>query len=909
MPNPIISPVVWAPVVPFTVSDSPYAAFDIHMSSLDESAGMVILAVPAGATVAAIRNPADWSGAGTPILSGGAWVPATALGDWSLTVTSGADVTDPATLSISSFTSGAGGLLRLVVTGLSGDVSVEPAGGELAIDRVLAVPTILNAQTNPPAPIREHTDVTVSASVSHSVTANPAPSQPLPALPAVVSAWAPDPGNPLALPSFASAGASGTFSAPAVYEATGLDFVLTAALDLDATGIIDASDPANTATLAVVIEQARYGMVLVLDRSGSMGSSLGGGMSKWNASVRAAHAWADLFRAFRPGDDHLAGIVTFENDSCGWTPSAADDVTFRNPASGAAVPGATPLQPLSSTGTVTTWNLGTPQSCTPIGDGLIKAWDALGAQLVPDDRATVVLMTDGYENAGSVTIAASAVGPVTTFDQKRKDDLHKTANDIIGERLFTLALGTQVDDDRLNTLGSGYYQQITTSVNEVTPAFAAMLGHTLHAETLMPQAPLAPDPDAPPDALYYRVSTGERRLAFLAHWENATDALRIGWRPQGSSDPFTLVAAGGAVSESKRSSHGLTGIDLAQLVGEGSPATEWRLQHVNAANTPQPINPDNALAMVDLVTKVDVGFDKPQYFIGEPIGLTVRIASGGVPVTGATVQYDAARPGESLGTYLTRNAPIYKRSTAEPSGQGIAAPSVRDTAPPDTAPPRQDADPPKGKGLMVKALFAADGDRENLGFVTVAGQPLFDDGAHGDGVADDGVYGAAYTDTAKEGTYTFRFRIEGKLADGSAFSRVFVRSTWVGVRPDPNHLGAVWTLISPQGAEVAQSLLTITPQTASGEFLGPFRGDEIDLKIFGGTAVGPLVDGIDGSYSIKINHPPGRDPTVGISIYGQEMAPASPGSGAGGWICCCWPFSIKRCLACLRHLLRRLFGR
>ena len=891
MPNPVITPAIWAAVTPLNVSNSPFAAFDIALAALDANTAEAILTIPAGATVTAIRNPSNWSTAGTPLLSGGAWAPVTALGDWTVTITAGAAATDPATLSVSSNTSGAGGRLRLVMTGLTGAISVEPAAGDISIDRVLAVPTIMNLQSNPPAPIREQTAVTISASVSHAVLANPAPILALPALPVIVSAWAPDPANTLALPGFVPTGATGNFTAPAVYATTPLNFILTSALDLAANGTIDMTDPKNTATLALSILQARYGMVLVLDRSGSMGSSLGGGMSKWQASVQAAHAWADLFRAFRTGDTHRAGVVTFENDGCSWALSGADDVVFRNPSSAAAIPGATPMSALSGMGNVTTWNLGTPQTCTPIGDGLVKAWDAIGAQLIPDDRAAVVLMTDGYENSGAVTIASAMGSASATFGATRTDPSHSAANAIIGNRLYTLALGTQVDDDRLNTLGSGYYQQITTSVDELTPAFAAMLGDVLAANQLMAQPPLVADPDAPSNALYYRVSTGEKVLAFLVQWGTATDALRIGWRPQGSpaTTPFTLVGvAPPNVTETKRSTHGLTRIDLPAVVGAGSPATEWRLQHVNNLNVPQPLSATGALVMVDLVTDVEVGFDKKQFFIGETIGITARIASGGVAVTGATVQYDAARPGESLGTYLTQRAPIYKRLSEEPIRQG--------------------ADPPKGKGLMVKTLFATD-RREDLGFVEVAGQPLFDDGAHGDGAAGDGLYGARYTDTAKEGTYTFRIRVNGTLADGSQFSRIFTRSTWVGVKPDPDCLFPVWNSIPPQGGLI-QSLLTIKPQTRAGEFLGPFRGDEISLNIYGGNLVGQLQDGIDGTYSARIEHLPGFDPIVNISIYGADMLPTGPSllGGFGANVPCWKIFHMGFCCIWLR-LRKLLFGK
>lgn len=884
MPNPIINPDVWAAATPFSISNSTYVALDIALADIDAASGQAILTVPAGATVIAIRDPLNWTAPGTTLLSGGVWIAVTALADWSLTVTPGVMATDPATLSLSSATSGASGRLRLVISGIVGTLSAEPAGGDLSIDRILATPTILNAQvTAPPLPAHEHDNVAISASVSHSKVENPAPNPIPPAPPPILSAWSPDPANPIAIPSFLSTGASATFTAPPVYAATPVNFTLKAALDLAANAAFDPADPFTIATLGPVsIEMANYGMVLVLDRSGSMGESLGGGMSKWQAATQAAHAWADLFRAFRPGAGHLVGVVTFENNSPGWTLSSPTDVTFRNPSTGAAIAGPLPMAPLSGFDNVTTWDLGNDQTSTPIGDGLVKAWTAVGTQLAPGDRGAVILMTDGYENAGAVTIAATQGAASAKFSDVRVG--LSAANALIGPRLYTLAVGTQVDDDRLNALGP--FVQITNSVDEIKGAFAQWLGEVLHADPAMPQPPLAADPDAPANALYYRVSTGERVLALLGQWNSVTDALRIGHRPQGSAAAFTLLAPGAGVTVIKRSTHGLTRVDLTALLGPGAPASEWRLQHVNAASTAQPGLVDRALVMVDLVTKVEVGFTQPHFFVGEPIGLETRIYSAGVAVTDATVLVDSARPGESLGTYLTQNAARYKQRRGDI--------------------PRSKTDPGKGKGLMVQGLFRMD-NIDNLPILNASGLRLFDDGAHGDGLIDDGFYANVFNDTEKEGTYTFRFRVEGKLADGSQFARVFVRSTWVGLRPDPGQLGAVWTLLTDANVTPARSQLILMPMFRE-EYLGPFRGDAIDLKVYGGTLDGALIDREDGSYQATVIHDKGATPTVSVSIWGQPMAPTMPVPitpfGPLGTNCCkIWHLAIRCTLAGLRKAL------
>lgn len=872
MPNPSIAPAAWADGATYTVTNSGFAAVDIDLDEIDEETAQIILTVPAGGVVAVLRNPVNWSGAGTPILSGGVWTAAPVpLGDWQVSVTPGGTPTAPATVNVSSAASGAGGLLRILLTGLADQpVTIEPGGGTISIDRVLADPTILNVQVfSPPLPVHEKDAVTLSASVQHTVAENGAPATPLPAPPALLSVWSEDPANLLALTDFNSLGATATFTAPAAFQQVDLSFTVTAALDLAANGVIDVGDPQTTEPLEVEIHTVRYGLVLVLDRSGSMASGLGGGgLSKWDVAVQAAHVWSDIFRVFRPGNNHLAGVVTFEHDGCTWTPTPAVNITFRNPANHAAVAGMTPLAGLGSA--ANSWDLGDEASCTPIGDALVKAWQGIGSALGPDDVGAVILMTDGYENAGRVTIAQSAGPATTTFAAERVTAGLQVANQLIADNVYTLGIGSSVDEDRLNDLGSAYYQKIDTDLSQVMPAFAAMLGHVIDAEERLPN-PVSGT------AIRYLVPAGEQRLAVALLWSAITHRLRLSWRPQ-SGGAFTIVnATDTGVTEVRRGTHGVTGIDLTALPGIAGQATEWELQHFDDAamnpNAPLPVLPADALAMVDLKTKADVGFDRRQYFLGEPIGLRCHIRSGGVPVTDATVGVDCARPGEGLGTFLTTYADRY-RSTQPSPGKG---------------------DPLSGKGLMFKTLLNVT-DRNDLPIVVPPQFQLFDAEARGN-------FTNAFADTAKEGTYTFRFRVEGQLADGSRFSSMFVRSTWVGVRPDPALLNPVWSAI-----DGLTSTVTFKPQYKE-EYLGPYRTAVIKVHVANGTASGPLIDNIDGSYTQRVKHERGVDPIVSIEIYGTPMVPTGPGITPGASGTNCWHL-WRRAFRCTLIGLRRLiFGR
>ena len=428
---------------------------------------------------------------------------------------------------------------------------------------------------------------------------------------------------------------------------------------------------------------------------------------------------------------------------------------------------------------------------------------------------------------------------------------------------------------------------MTQDVKQILPAFANMLGEVLDSEQAMPAVGVS-DPAPPSNPIYFAMPTGEQRVAFLAPWDSATHNLQVAWRLQGAGSFAALNPAGEAVlGYYRRQFHGLMAVDLVALTGEGvPPATEWRVQHLDGGEVAQPLTDADILCIRDLVTKSEISFDKRQYFLGDPIKLMCNIRSGGKRVSGATVGVDVARPGEGLGTFLTTNSNLHKGD--QERRDNLAA---------------QGADPDTGKGLMFKTILRRL-EMEELPTVEPPAFFLLDDGAHEDGDANDGDYAALFTDTVKEGTYTFRFRVEGVLDDGSHFSRLFVRSTWVGVRPDPIATTILWTALGTIENNQVASLLTFTPQTAGGEFLGPFRTSVINVSTSAGFLDGPLVDNLDGSYSQRLVYTDGQDPIVSIDVYGTPLPPTGPTIGQA---VSCWQLWYRAILCTIRWFLG-LFG-
>jgi hypothetical protein len=158
---------------------------------------------------------------------------------------------------------------------------------------------------------------------------------------------------------------------------------------------------------------------------------------------------------------------------------------------------------------------------------------------------------------------------------------------------------------------------------------------------------------------------------------------------------------------------------------------------------------------------------------------------------------------------------------------------------------------------------------------------LIDDGAHGDGTAGDGDYANTFADTTKEGTYTFTFDIAATLPDGSTFTRTFTQSKWVGVEVAPwNSLVAIAAATTLPNGLVSRQIL-VTPKDARGEFLGPFRTNEIAFLTTAGSFQGDLVDLPDGRYSQTLVYPQGQNPVVTVTVQGKPLEPVPVVPGAG----------------------------
>ncbi len=163
-----------------------------------------------------------------------------------------------------------------------------------------------------------------------------------------------------------------------------------------------------------------------------------------------------------------------------------------------------------------------------------------------------------------------------------------------------------------------------------------------------------------------------------------------------------------------------------------------------------------AIVQVNSTLKLQTAFDKPNYEAGEPILISASLQANGQAILNATVTANVDAPTTSMLAYREARAGYY---------QALENDRART---PEAAAPRN--------GVEHDGTFSI-GKSEPL--LTSSSLNLFDDGAHGDGAANDGVYANYFTNTINDGSYTFTVQAAGIATPGGAFARESVLSTVV----------------------------------------------------------------------------------------------------------------------------------
>jgi len=440
---------------------------------------------------------------------------------------------------------------------------------------------------------------------------------------------------------------------------------------------------------------------------------------------------------------------------------------------------------------------------TSIGDGLMNALTEFSTNGDVDNRQVIILMTDGKGN--------SALGVSDLW----LDPAWANSQAII----YTLGLGHDggICSDTLAWLADstdGDYRQ-TTDPMELTKFFIEALASAVGwGPATDPTEELAPGGKK---SFPVVVTEYDRSVTFTVYWSQIDNAIDLKIYDTGGnlvsvSSPEVYYAEGNRymIYTVERSGTNWIG--------------EWNMEVESKANQTVMYS---TTSLVESSLKLETGFDKLYSQTGDRIRTWARVASPTLPLPPPKPEITAYcnRPLEGVGNVLHsfKYDPNKLKSDAA------------------------DYDPVVHKLEILRKQTG----KEILPRVTNT-LVLYDDGAHEDGAAGDGLYANTFTDTKVQGSYTFRF-VASNITSGSGVqtTREWTKSFYNEVNIDPDHSTINVGLLKKTAIGHLYKV-TIAPKDKFGNYIGAGHPVAVTITHPGKSRRVQLDDNIDGTYAKEI---------------------------------------------------------
>lgn len=460
---------------------------------------------------------------------------------------------------------------------------------------------------------------------------------------------------------------------------------------------------------------------------------------------------------------------------------------------------------------------------TPLLAGIDTARTMFGTE---DNRA-IILLSDGYHNCpNTVSVTDSEV--TSRVSQLNADSV----------KVYTIGFGRPTDIDHpllekfANDSGGQFYDVTTPGFDPATwdPAtelqatYKAILVDTLGLQT-------AVDPTGVIKAgkkvvREVKVNKHDWKISVYLSWVTA-HRRRLGLTVK-TSDGMNISPGATGVQFHQGSTYNILTVNLAYLQLPGKVGnTPWKIEINPIGLKPGEQENYQYSVIVNSGLKMKTAFDKKSYGTGDPITITAKITDLGHPVTGLTDVYvKIIRPEDGGGNWYSINkvSEAELKKIPEKFGHEKLSP------------------------LHRKAIFLTDFRKVSFPkWMDPSTIRLYDDGTHGDISAGDAIYTNRFTDTVKEGTYSFYFRASGATAEGNVFDRDYMVQKYISVNVDSNNI--LVEVIGPRLIEnLAQYYIVITPKDALGNYLGPRYSGFIKMKANVGEFGSSLKDNLDGTY-------------------------------------------------------------
>jgi hypothetical protein len=561
-------------------------------------------------------------------------------------------------------------------------------------------------------------------------------------------------------------------------------------------------------------------VVLVLDRSGSMGEPVPSGLTdavgqtstglepKIGLLNDAVVAFISLWRmegTGRPGD--RLGIVWFDSSF----QIVAPGLVRRD----APAP--------------TNWeSLHTNQPAggsTAMGDGFSNGVELEESNATQNDL-NIVLLTDGMQNDGNQMRRNPVDTAVWQFFHLRPPPGPSAAYFAVADNCkpaFCIgvgAAGTYLTDlAEIAAQSGGDNRQVVTGT-DMGDAFLDHLVLMLKGNTMSllkrQNGALAAGSSSVSPPIILKLDPTVGQAIFVLNWSGQAtpNGLKLELLPPGGGTPVVPAAQKDALSFTMQS---------VNLPATG-PAGDWQARIVrNAGSAEVPFH--LSVYTVESRFSSQFSFTKSPYGTGEDIILTAALSYNGQPLLnqGGHLDVQIERPQSALGTLL-HNLQV-SDNTLNNQPAGVSADSFNT---------------PYGRKLY-SVLSNSALTKTFLPRPVPNVERMFDDGspAHGDAAPGDGIYSMRYADTKIPGTYKFKVAMNLVSPTSEKINRSEEHETQVNVlKIDPTEAEVNATYLGSD-----KYRLDIVPADRFGNFLGPGYADQIKVTVSGGGSVsGPIVD-------------------------------------------------------------------
>jgi len=472
---------------------------------------------------------------------------------------------------------------------------------------------------------------------------------------------------------------------------------------------------------------------------------------------------------------------------------------------------------------------------TPLLAGIDTARGMFGTE----NTRAIVLLSDGYHNCPN---------PVDIADPEVTDRIAQLNTD--GVKVYTIGFARPTDIDhplleKFATETGGQFYDVTTPgfdpatwnpATELQAVYKAILVDTLGLQTAIdPTGVIGAGKRVVKEV---KINKHDRRISVYLSWVKS-NRERLGLTIK-TSDGLVIPTRAMGVQFHKGSTYQIVTVDSDYLKLPGKVGiTPWVIEILSTGLEPGEREHYQYSVILNSGLEMKTDFDQKSYGTGDAITLSAKITDLGRPVTGLTdVTVQIGKPGEGIGNWYALNKVSEEELRKVPGEFGTE----------------------KLSPWHRKAMLLADHRKmafpKRLAPSTIR---LYDDGTHGDLMPGDGIYTNQFTETQKEGTYSFYFRASGVTPDKNAFDRDRLVQKYLAVNVDAAHIFVDITRI-PLTRRGNNYNIVITPKDASGNYLGPRYAGSIKVKASAGEFIAGLKDNLDGTYSQVLSLPAAVDP-------------------------------------------------